>query len=83
MDSTAPSANNLRPAAAGTPTGSLLSDAETERIRPGSTRPWNPLAGIRYLAGVQEGWHAVDRRTAGETRNPGPGGAPHEDGRGR
>jgi hypothetical protein len=44
--------------------GSILTDAEIEAIRPGSTRPWNPAASARYLTGVQDAWHAVDCRAA-------------------
>jgi hypothetical protein len=45
--------------------GSLLTDAETEAIRPGSTRPWNPAAARGYLTGLgEERWHAVRRDDA-------------------
>jgi hypothetical protein len=44
---------------------SLLTDAETEAIRPGSTRPWNPAAARGYLTGLGSGgWHAVPRSRA-------------------
>jgi hypothetical protein len=45
--------------------GSLITAAETEAIRPGATRPWNPVAARRYLTGLGEGrWHAVRREDA-------------------
>jgi hypothetical protein len=50
---------------------SLLGDAELERLRPGSTREWNPAAACRYVTGVQYGgadgqlgYHAVERPIA-------------------
>lgn len=42
----------------------LLNDAETEAIRPGRTRRWNPDAAGAYLAGVAGTWHAVPCRWA-------------------
>jgi hypothetical protein len=56
---------------------SLLTDAETEAIRPGSTRPWNPAAARGYLSGLGNGgWHAVPRSHARSARRrartPGP-----------
>lgn len=48
---------------------SLLTDAETEAIRPGSTRPWNPAAARGYLTGIGSGgWHAVPRSHARAAR---------------
>lgn len=42
--------------------GLLMSDARTEALRPGRTRPWDPAAAGRYLAGTWDGcWHAVER----------------------
>ena len=39
---------------------SLLTDAEIEKLRPGSTRPWNPAAALGYVTGLAGGeWHAV------------------------
>ena len=32
-------------------TGSLVSEAEIEALRPGHTLPWDPAAAGRYLAG--------------------------------
>jgi hypothetical protein len=44
---------------------SLLTDAQTEALRPGSTRPWNPAAARRYFTGLGTGdWHAVCRDDA-------------------
>ena len=44
---------------------SLLTAAETEAIRPGSTRPWNPAAARGHLTGLGDGkWHAVPRDNA-------------------
>jgi hypothetical protein len=48
---------------------SLLTDAETEAIRPGATRPWNPAAARAYLTGLGTGgWHAVPRSHARAAR---------------
>jgi hypothetical protein len=48
---------------------SLLTDAETEAIRPGATRPWNPAAALGYLTGLGPGgWHAVPRDYARSAR---------------
>jgi hypothetical protein len=48
---------------------SLLTDAQTEAIRPGATRAWNPAAARRYLTGLGGGrWHAVPRARARSAR---------------
>jgi hypothetical protein len=48
---------------------SLLTDAELEAARPGSTRPWNPAAARDYLTGLSGGTvHAVGRGQARAAR---------------
>jgi hypothetical protein len=56
--------------------GSFLTDAEIEQIRPGSTRAWDPGAAARYVTGVQDGQHAVDRRAAEEALSHAAAGPP-------
>ena len=60
-------------------TTGLLTDAELEKLRPGSTRPWNPAAAERYVCGLGAGgWHAVPRASASEL--PAAPGAPRKAG---
>lgn len=58
-------ANTEAAAAAPVSQGEFLTEAELEAIRPGATLPWDPAAAARYVTGVQDGRHAVDRSAAG------------------